>query len=249
MTGTHPSYSRGVNQAPALVAFVVAATALAASAAEPTAAASPLEQQALSFVQAQLGNSVGNSALPGRVEIVAGPLDARLRLAPCQQVQAYLTPNTRLWGKTRVGLRCTQGATPWNVYLPVTVKVWGRALVMAQAMPAGQVLAAADVREAEVDLAADASPALTDTAALVGRTLARSVAAGQGVRQATLKARQWFAPGDTVRIRAVGDGYAVAGSGEAMTAGIEGQPARVRTESGRLVTGVAVAEHQLELAL
>jgi flagella basal body P-ring formation protein FlgA len=34
-----------------------------------------------------------------------------------------------------------------------------------------------------------------------------------------------------------------------MTAGIEGQPARVRTESGRLVTGVAVAEHQLELAL
>ena len=220
-------------------------TALSAAAAQPSVATSPLEQQALGFVQAQLGTN----KLPGRVEVVAGPLDARLRLAPCQQVQAYLTPNTRLWGKTRVGLRCTQGATPWNVYLPVTVKVWGRALVMAQAMPAGQVLAAADVREAEVDLAEDASPALTDAAALVGRTLARSVAAGQGVRQATLKARQWFAPGDTVRIRAVGDGYAVAGSGEALTAGIEGQPARVRTESGRLVTGVAVAEHQLELAL
>lgn len=230
-----------MNKAPALAAFVACVTALSASAAEP----SPLEQQALAFVQSQLGTQT----LPGRVEVVAGPLDARLRLAPCQQVQAYLTPNTRLWGKTRVGLRCTQGATPWNVYLPVTVKVWGRALVTAQAMPAGQVLAAADVREAEVDLAEDASPALTDAAALVGRTLARSVTAGQGVRQVTLKARQWFAPGDTVRIRAVGDGYAVAGSGEAMTAGIEGQPARVRTESGRLVTGVAVAEHQLELAL
>lgn len=212
----------------------------AAEAATP----SPLEQQALGFVKSHLA-----SDLPGRVEVVAGPLDARLRLAPCQQVQAYLTPNTRLWGKTRIGLRCIQGATPWNVYLPVTVKVWGKALVMTQAMPAGQVLAAADVRETEVDLAEEASPALTDASALVGRVLARSVSAGQGVRQATLKARQWFAPGDTVRIRAVGDGYAVAGSGEAVTAGIEGQPARVRTESGRLVTGVAVAEHQLELAL
>jgi len=217
--------------------------AFAAEAAAPSAP-SPLEQQALSFVQGHLA-----SDLPGRVEVIAGPLDPRLRLAPCQQVQAYLTPSTRLWGKTRVGLRCTQGVTPWNVYLPVTVKVWGKALVMTQAMPAGQVLAAADVRETEVDLAEEASPALTDAAALVGRVLARSVSAGQGVRQATLKARQWFAPGDTVRIRAVGDGYAVAGSGEAVTAGIEGQPARVRTESGRLVTGVAVAEHQLELAL
>jgi flagella basal body P-ring formation protein FlgA len=239
-----------VNKAPALVAFVafVALVAMgpAAFAAAPAApsASSPLEQQALSFVQGHLGTD-----LPGRVEVIAGPLDARLRLAPCQQVQAYLTPNTRLWGKTRVGLRCTQGVTPWNIYLPVTVKVWGKALVMTQAMPAGQVLAAADVRETEVDLAEEASPALTDASALVGRVLARSVSAGQGVRQATLKARQWFAAGDTVRIRAVGDGYAVAGSGEAVTAGIEGQPARVRTESGRLVTGVAVAEHQLELAL
>ncbi|WP_457336323.1 flagellar basal body P-ring formation chaperone FlgA [Rhizobacter sp. P5_C2] len=241
-----------MNKAPALVAFIafvacvaMGGAAFAAGAAAP-AASSPLEQQALSFVQAQLGN---NPALPGRVEVVAGPMDARLRLAPCQQVQAYLTPNTRLWGKTRVGLRCTQGATPWNIYLPVTVKVWGKALVMNQAMPGGQVLAAGDVRETEVDLAEEASPALTDASALVGRVLARSVSVGQGVRQATLKARQWFAPGDTVRIRAVGDGYAVAGSGEAVTAGIEGQPARVRTESGRLVTGVAVAEHQLELAL
>src|SRR5689334_4213373 len=69
--GAHRSYSGGVNKAPALVAFVACVTALSAAlAAEP----SPLERQALAFVQAQLG---GNGALPGRVEVVAGPLDAR----------------------------------------------------------------------------------------------------------------------------------------------------------------------------
>jgi Tfp pilus assembly protein PilN len=42
-----------------------------------------------------------------------------------------------LWGKSRIGLRCTQGRTPWNVYLPIVVKVWGRALVV----PAGAAAA------------------------------------------------------------------------------------------------------------
>jgi flagella basal body P-ring formation protein FlgA len=41
----------------------------------------------------------------------------------------------------------------------------------------------------------------------------------------------------------------VAGAGEALTAGLEGMPARVRTESGRVISGMPVAERQLELAL
>lgn len=234
-------YIGGVKIALALTVCAVAALSpLAASAqAQPV-----LEAQVLAFVQANL-----DPALPGRVEILPGALDPRLRLAPCEKVQAYLSPNMRLWGKTRVGLRCVQGPSAWNVAMPVTVKVWGLGLVATQAMTPGQVLDGNDLRLAEVDLAEEPSGALTAAAEAVGRTLARPLLAGQSVRQVTLKARQWFAPGDTVQIRAVGSGYAVAGSGEAVTAGIEGQPARVRTPSGRLVTGVAVAEHQLELAL
>ena len=34
-----------------------------------------------------------------------------------------------------------------------------------------------------------------------------------------------------------------------MTNGIEGQPAKVRTESGRVVTGIATADRRLELSL
>ena len=39
------------------------------------------------------------------------------------QVEPYLPNNMRLWGKSRIGLRCTGGPTRWNVYLPITVKV------------------------------------------------------------------------------------------------------------------------------
>jgi len=39
-------------------------------------------------------------------------------------------------GRTRIGLRCTQGATAWNVYLPLTVKVFAPALAAAAPLPA-----------------------------------------------------------------------------------------------------------------
>lgn len=185
-----------------------------------------------------------------RTEVLPGLLNPRLRLNPCEQVTPYLPTGTRLWGKTRVGLRCVKGVTHWNVYLPVTVNVYGPALVATASLPAGHVVSAADFRQAEVNLAEDPLHApLTEAGQLLGRTLARPLAPGQSVRQASLKARQWFTAGEKVNIRVAGNGFAVAGAGEAVTAGMEGQPARVRTDNGRVVIGMPVAERVLEITL
>jgi flagella basal body P-ring formation protein FlgA len=197
------------------------------------------------FAHAQLAK-----AGVARHEVVAGQLDPRLRLTPCDDVQPYLPNGTRLWGKARVGLRCVKGVTHWNVYLPLTVNVYGAGLVSRAALPAGHVLAAEDFHQAEVNLAEDLyQPAITDANVLLGRTLAKAVAPGQSLRPASLRPRQWFAAGDKVRIRVAGSGFAVAGAGEAVTAGMEGQPARVRTDNGRVVSGLPVADRLLEIAL
>src|SRR5213075_3004468 len=97
-----------------------------------------------------------------RVEVVVGQLDPRLHLAPCERIEPYLPPNVRLWGKSRIGLRCTQGRTAWNVYLPIAVKVWGRALVVPAGAAAGSVLADSDLADAEVDLAEEFTPVFVD---------------------------------------------------------------------------------------
>lgn len=189
-------------------------------------------------------------AAPGlRVDVRVGQLDPRLRLAPCAQVQPYLPPGTRLWGAARIGLRCVDGATRWNVFLPVTVAVYGPALVAAGPLAAGVTLTAQDLKIAEVDLAARPGAVQARTEPLVGRTLARSLAAGEALRANDLKARQWFAAGDTVRIVAAGSGWRIHGEGQALNPGVEGQAVRVRTESGRTVSGMAVAERQVEVAL
>lgn len=190
------------------------------------------------------------SGVPGlRVQVRVGRLDPRLRLAPCTAVQPYLPSGTRLWGASRIGLRCTDAAVRWNVFLPIHVDVFGPALVANTALAAGAVLTAGDVRSAEVNLAAAPSAALTRSELAVGRTLARPLAADQTLRSGDLRARQWFAAGDSVRLVAVGSGWRIGGEGQALAAGIEGQSVRVRTESGRVVSGVAVAERLVEVAL
>ena len=71
----------------------------------------------------------------------------------------------------------------------------------------------------------------------------------QSLRQAHLKLRQWFAAGETVQVTARGSGFSVVGEAQAISAGLEGQPARARTDSGRVLVGVAVGERKMELAL
>ncbi|MEY8879139.1 MAG: flagellar biosynthesis protein FlgA, partial [Leptothrix sp. (in: b-proteobacteria)] len=95
--------------------------------AEPVAApdsAASLDA-ALAGVRAlALGQTVGgNGSAAPRVEVSTGQLDPRLHLAPCQKIEPYVPAGQRLWGRTRVGLRCTAGPVRWNVYLPVTVQV------------------------------------------------------------------------------------------------------------------------------
>ena len=183
-----------------------------------------------------------------RVVVLPGALDARLQLAPCAQVQAFLPAGVSAWGASRVGLRCVQGTVAWQVYLPVTVQVWAPAVVSAAALPAGARLEPSQLTLADVDWAAAGGAPQARPEGLADRVLIRSVAAGQALRANDLKARQWFASGDTVRIVAMGPGFAVTGEGLAMAAGLDGQTVRVRTESGRVVVGLAAGPHRVELS-
>ncbi|NRF70326.1 flagellar basal body P-ring formation protein FlgA [Aquincola sp. S2] len=235
----------------ALSLSVACALASAAASANPGA---PTLDPALAQQLQSLAAEAANAALaagspPVRVEVELGQLDARLQLAPCQQIQPYLPAGTRPLGRSRIGLRCLQGPTKWNVYLPITVKLFGQALVATCSLPTGSVIEARHLMLAEVDLAASPEPAYTTLAAPLGRTLARPLAAGDTLRRGDLKLRQYFQAGDLVRIVAVGNGYAVSAEGQALNNGLEGQPVRVRTESGRILSGLPAGERRVEIPL
>lgn len=184
-----------------------------------------------------------------RMEVVFGSLDSRLKLAPCNKVEPYLPIGTRLWGKSRVGLRCLDGSVKWNVFLPVTVKAYGKAWVLNANIPAGSVLRTNDAAEAEVDLAEDTSPVTSEPSQWVGLTASRQLTSGQTIRQSSVRATSAFNAGSSVRVIAQGSGFSISTEGQALGAGSLGQNVRIRMENGRIVSGLVVDQHTVRIDL
>ncbi len=84
---------------------------------------------------------------------------------------------------------------------------------------------------------------------LQGRTLLQAVAAGQPVRPEMTRATPVVQAGDTVRLRIVGTGILIAGAGQALAAAGIGQSVRVRTDLGKVLSGVAREGRVVEVSL
>lgn len=184
-----------------------------------------------------------------RTETSVGDLDARLKLAPCAKVEAYLPPGSQLWGNTRVGLRCTDGVARWNVTMPAMVKAYGLAWVVKGNVPVGAVLTEADVVEMEVDWAQDPSPVIKDRALWMGQVATRLLSTGQALRQGMVKPAQVFQAGAQVRVVAQGVGFEISGDALALSAGVVGQSARVRMENGRVASGTVLDTRTVRIDL
>lgn len=186
---------------------------------------------------------------PLRLEVKVGSLDSRLKLAPCGNVEPYLPPGARLWGRTRIGLRCVDGISRWNVSLPVTVNAYGNAWVIKGTVAAGVTLTEDDVTEAEVNWAEESSPVLRDRALWVGQTTTRVLTTGQAVRQGMVKPAQVFQAGAPVRVVAQGAGFQISSDAQALSAGVVGQVARVRMENGKVSSGLVLDMRTVKIDL
>ena len=226
-----------------------AAVAAAAPGAPGLEAAPDIAATSRQFLDAAVAQAPASANMPLRMEVSLGALDSRLRLAPCARVEPYLPPGMRLWGKTRLGLRCLEGAVRWNVFLPVTVKAFGPAWVVQGAVAPGTTLAAGDAVEAEVDWAEDPSPIVSDPGQWIGTTVTRALQPGQPLRQSLVRAPQAFGAGSQVRIVAQGPGFAVTSGGQAINAGFLGQQVRVRMDNGRIMNGTVVDSQTVQMAL
>ena len=236
------------------VARLALCAALAASgAAHAQQAAAPDAVADLGAVtQRWLNDAMSRSAptaLPLRMEVSVGTLDPRLRLAPCARVEPYLPAGSRLWGRTRLGLRCVEGSTAWNVYLPVTIKAFGPAWVLTGPVAPGAVLTANDATQAEVDWAEDSAAVVAQQDMWVGQVAARQLVAGQALRQSMVRPPQLFRAGAQVKVVAQGPGYAVSSAGQALSAAGVGQTVRVRMDNGRIVSGTVTEDGTVTVTL
>ena len=241
-----PSVSKALG---VVVAFCFSLGAVATAQAQTNNA----KPEFIEATQRWLDNAVSNvrpsGAAPLRMEVTVGELDSRLRLAPCARVEPYIPVGTRLWGKTRLGLRCMDGSVKWNVFLPVTIKAYGTAWVIKGDVAQGAVLTEADAIEAEVDWAEETSPIVINPSQWAGQVALRALTTGQALRQGMIKPAQVFQAGTQVRVVAQGPGFQITSDGQALSVGVVGQPARVRMDGGRVMTGVVLDSRTVKLEI
>lgn len=171
------------------------------------------------------------------LEITVGDPDPRMQLAPCRTYEPFVPNGARLWGRTSIGVRCTEGAS-WTIFLPTHIKVFGPALVAARPLVRGQTVTAEDVRVDRVELTALPAGVLAAGDALDGRTTTRALAAGEPLRRDLLRAPNVLQAGDVVRIQAGGAGYAISTEGKALAAASDGQTIQVAVGT-KVLSGIA----------
>ena len=201
------------------------------------------------WLEAAVAGNRPTNGLPLRMEVSVGALDSRLKLAACNQVEPYVPVGTRLWGKSRLGLRCLDPGIRWNVFLPVTVKAFGPAWVIKGNVPAGAALTEADLMESEVDWAEETSPIISNPGQWVGQVALRSLTTGQPLRQAMIRPAQVFQAGAQVRVIAQGSGFQITSDAQAVSAGVIGQLARVRMDNGRIMSGIVLDTRTVKLEM
>lgn len=187
------------------------------------------------------------TGLPGKVGITVAPSFAR-GLAACAQLTPFLPPGARLWGRTTVGVRCT-GAKPWTLYLQARIAIAGTYYVAARTIAPGEVIGATDLIARDGDLAALPQATVTDASQAIGSTATARITAGLPLRQDLMRVANAVQAGQNVRLVAQGPGFSVSAEGSALSNASPGQPVRVKTAGGQIISGIVRNDGAVEVRL
>ena len=102
---------------------------------------------------------------------------------------------------------------------------------------------------AEVDWAQENQSVLADPEMWVGQTATRALRTGMVLRHGMVRPSQVFQAGSMVRIVAQGPGFQVTSGGQALSAGVVGEMARVRVDNGRVVSGLVLDMRTVQVNL
>lgn len=197
--------------------------------------------QSLSAIQALAEQQVRNAA-PSKVgvlQVQAGNLDPRLRLAQCPNTpEAFLPNGMSLGPRATVGVRCTQG-TQWTVYVAVAIESEAPVLILNRPVTHDTPIKPGDVEVSVRRLPGVSSGYLTDAAQLTGQSAKRDLAAGVILTPGMLQATTLIHRGQQVTLLASAGGLEVRAEAVALTDGSANGRIRVKNlNTAKVVEGI-----------
>lgn len=221
--------------------FLTCQLMLASAHAQPYGGVATAESAVEAFVTAET-RQYGDA-----VRISVGQSGTTAQFPPCVRLDVFLPAGTRLWGKTSVGVKCSE-PTAWTAFVPVNVSVSGSYLLTARRVNRGQTLTESDITLMTGDLTTLPAGALTEARLAVGQRVKNALAARQVLTREQLFQPPVIRQGDKVRVVARGGSFFAASDGVALNNAAEGEPVKVRAGNGRTLSGTARLRGEVELA-
>jgi len=136
----------------------------------------------------------------GRIAVEMLPLDPRLELAACDDLE-YRLPGSRISSRQSIHVRC-HGPQAWGFYATAQVRIDAPVLTLAHSVPRDAVLRADDLEVRYSDVTGLRDGYLSDAADAVGLTARHNLRAGATLHLHQLTRPKLVTRGDTVTLSA-----------------------------------------------
>jgi flagella basal body P-ring formation protein FlgA len=179
-----------------------------------------------------------------KMQVVAAPLDARLRLQRCQQpLSAEIVNGSDATG-TNVNVRCEQGAH-WSIRVRVSTSGELRAMLARRAMPRGSLLSPADFESRITTVVGPATQYVVQLDADAPLRLRLPLAAGAALTTSVIEQSPTVRRGQSVTLLARTDGLEIRVAAIAMTDGKTSERISVQNQSSHQVVQAIVRNANL----
>lgn len=211
------------------------------------------EIQSLSSIRSQAEEYVKSriDLDPSDLEVRAEPLDVRLRLPKCSEnTEAYIKGGQPLVSRVAVGIRCTNDAHRWAIFVPVTITRYAKVVVSGRRLPRGQPINKSDVKVERRAITHLNGRYLTQVNEVTGHLAKRSLEKGKILYPSLLKRQNLVKRGQNVIILAENPIIQVRSKGVALANGRAGEKIRVRnTSTKKIVEGTITSEGYVKILL
>jgi len=231
-----------------LLVLMLSATAVCARAQSEQATIGP--QSIVRMVEEHLLRNLADAPMTrgaSRVEVSAGALDSRLRLAACDtpiRIRADLSREA-----SRVNARVSCGApTPWAIYVPAQIRVYRPVVVANRALSRGETVAPNDVMLEERDILSPGAPPLLRLEDAIGLSARRAIPANSVLSTSVVEQPVLVHRGDRVSVTSRAGTIAVRTTGEALADGRSGERIRVRNlQSEKIIEATVTGPGTVEV--
>lgn len=187
------------------------------------------------------------SSYPGSVDL---SIDAERiqKLPDCDQFQVFLSSGQNLRSRLSVGVRCV-APQQWVGYAQANLSIQGFYYVPTHNLKPGLTLSLDDLAAREGDLLRLAPGIVADPSRIIGYVTTQNIQAGSPIKSRALRDPESILKGQAVRLQARGIGFLATTEGRAMQSGAPGAQVKVRTDSGRIVSGTILNANTVQVVM